>query len=84
MLEQFERRVEAGGLSLLGSINVKQTGFANASRDVEINNSIDSGDIATQLALEDMAKQYGADKLNQMSPEEFYRLYRSHTSDAKA
>ena len=79
---RFEERVATGGLSALAALNVRQTGYANISDDDKVAKQIESGDQVTSEHLQELAHIHGIEKLQAMQPDEFYSLYKSHTSQS--
>ncbi len=77
---RFEDRKKAGGLSRLAAFNVRTTGYANLIDDEKVAAQIESGDQVTSDAIQELAHIHGVEKLNAMKPDEFYRLYKNHTS----
>ena len=67
---------ETGGLTGLRKLVVEQTGYANIGDESEITNFLASEPEAADATLIEMTHVFGQEKLDKMSSQEFYRLYR--------
>lgn len=75
MSENFNAKVEHGGLTMLTAYNARTTALANVATPEEVDLKIDTDDFETQKNLQDMQDKYGRVNLDKMSPTEFYKLY---------
>ena len=63
----------------LRKIEAEMTGFANYGGEDFINANIEANPEESNLVIREMQKDYGQEQLEQMSSQEFYRLYKDYT-----
>lgn len=75
MLSQFNDRVLTGGLKGVAAIEARQTGYANHNLPEELNQEINEDALVTEENLLKLQEHYGRENLENMPPQEFYKLY---------
>ena len=65
-----------GGLTGLRKIEAEMTGFANFGGEDYINARLAAAPDEADAVIRAMQEAYGQEKLEQMTPSEFYRLYK--------
>ena len=79
MLERFEARKAAGGLSGFASFEARQTGFAKIMEGEQAKyHEIKHGDEQQLLELKEFAEKHGIEKLEELEPEQLYEMYQQH------
>ena len=78
MQRHFEY-AQTGGITGIRKIEAEMTGFANYGGEDFINASIEAGSEQSDGVIRAMQKDYGQERLEQMSSTEFYRIYKDYT-----
>lgn len=76
VMQRHAQLAATGGITGLRRLTVEQTGYANFGDEEEIAAQLSSDTGAADDTLALMSEAYGQDRLEQMKPSEFYRLYR--------
>lgn len=75
MAETFDKKVQTGGISTLALVAVN-SGFNRAGTSSVVDIHIDRDHSSVDVNLEEMKKFYGDEKIEAMSPGEFYTNYK--------
>lgn len=79
IMQRHMEYAATGGITGLRKIEAEMTGFANYGGEDFINANIEANPEESNLVIREMQKDYGQEQLEQMSSQEFYRLYKDYT-----
>lgn len=84
MKSKFNERVAQGGLTNVHAYEARSTGFAKTldTREKKLE-LIKAGDEDQLKQLKQFAETHGAEKLDELEPEQLYDMYQAHTASLK-
>ena len=79
MMDRHMDIASTGGITGLRKLTAESTGYANLGDENELNLQLKNNQNSADETLIAMSTEYGQDKLEQMKPSEFYRLYKDYS-----